>query len=51
MTQNSVAKPSAAASAKVVVFGLDSNWRPHAAWFPHTQADRREPRPNSYAST
>jgi hypothetical protein len=38
MTQNSVAKPSAAVKAKVVVFGLDSNWRPHAAWFPHTQA-------------
>ena len=27
-------------SGKVVVFGLDSNWRPHAAWFPHTQADQ-----------
>ena len=40
MTQKSVAKPSAAASSKVVVFGLDSNWRPHAAWFPHTQADQ-----------
>ena len=22
------------------MFGLDSNWRPHAAWFPHTQADQ-----------
>jgi hypothetical protein len=22
------------------VFGLDSNWRPHAAWFPPTQADQ-----------
>ena len=21
------------------MFGLDSNWRPHAAWFPHTQAE------------
>ena len=40
MTQNSVAKPSVAAAGKVVVFGLDSNWRPHAAWFPHTQADQ-----------
>ena len=38
MTQNSVAKPSAAIKAKVVVFGLDSNWRPHAAWFPHDKA-------------
>ena len=28
------------AAGKVVVFGLDSNWRPHAAWFPHTQADQ-----------
>ena len=40
MTQKSVAKPSADPSSKVVVFGLDSNWRPHAAWFPHTQADQ-----------
>ena len=40
MTQKSVAKPSADPSGKVVVFGLDSNWRPHAAWFPHTQADQ-----------
>ena len=49
MTQKSVAKPSATPSAKpnpgaapgkVVVFGLDSNWRPHAAWFPPTQADQ-----------
>ena len=48
MTQKSVAKPSATPSAKpnaaaapgkVVVFGLDSNWRPHAAWFPPTQAE------------
>ena len=30
----------AAAAGKIVVFGLDSNWRPHAAWFPHTQADQ-----------
>ena len=40
MTQKTVAKPSADPSGKVVVFGLDSNWRPHAAWFPHTQADQ-----------
>ena len=40
MTQKSVTKPSADPSGKVVVFGLDSNWRPHAAWFPHTQADQ-----------
>ena len=40
MTQKSVAKPSAATAGKVVVFGLDGNWRPHAAWFPHTQLDQ-----------
>jgi hypothetical protein len=28
MPQKSVAKPS---EAKIVVFGLDSNWRPHGA--------------------
>ena len=40
MTQKSVAKPNSAAAVKVVVFGLDSNWRPHAAWFPQAQADQ-----------
>ena len=40
MTQKSGIKPNSAAAGKVVVFGLDSNWRPHAAWFPHTQADQ-----------
>src|SRR5450759_3884233 len=40
MTQKSVAKTKADASAKVVVFGLDSNWRPRAAWFPQTQTDQ-----------
>ncbi len=40
MTQKSGAKPSADVPAKVVVFGLDSNWRPHAAWFPKAQADQ-----------
>jgi len=39
MTQKSFANPSPAAPGKVVVFGLDSNWRPHAAWFPHTQTE------------
>jgi len=39
MTQKSVANPSSAAPGKVVVFGLDSNWRPDAAWFPPTQAE------------
>ena len=40
MPQKSVAKPNASPSAKVVVFGLDSNWRPRAAWFPHDKADQ-----------
>jgi hypothetical protein len=40
MTQKSGAKPNSAAAGKVDVFGLDGNWRPHAAWFPHTQADQ-----------
>jgi hypothetical protein len=39
MTQKSGTKPNSAAAGKVVVFGLDSNWRPHAAWFPPTQAE------------
>ena len=39
MTQKSAAKRNPEPSAKVVVFGLDSNWRPHAAWFPHAQAE------------
>lgn len=39
MTQKSVAKTSPTPSAKLVVFGLDSQWRPHAAWFPHSQAE------------
>src|SRR5664279_4855643 len=40
MTQKSGTKPNSVAAGKVVVFGLDSNWRPHAAWFPPTQADQ-----------
>ena len=40
MTQKSVAKASAEPAGKVVVFGLDSNWRPHAAWFPQDKADQ-----------
>jgi hypothetical protein len=39
VTQKSVANPSPPAPTKVVIFGLDSNWRPHAGWFPHTQAE------------
>jgi len=40
MTQKSVATPSSDPSAKVVVFGLDDNFQPHAAWFPQAQADQ-----------
>jgi hypothetical protein len=39
MTQKSGTKASSEPSGKVVVFGLDSNWRPHAAWFPKAKAD------------
>ena len=39
MTQKSGAMPNSNSSTKVVVFGLDSEWRPRAAWFPNTQAD------------
>jgi hypothetical protein len=41
MTQQKQAtKPSSDPAAKVIVFGLDSNWRPHGAWFPKTQAEQ-----------
>ena len=40
MTQKQPAKPSPAKEGKIIVFGLDSNWRPHAAWFPHNQGDQ-----------
>ena len=40
MPQKSGTKPNSAVAGKVVVFGLDSNWRPHAAWFSQTQADQ-----------
>jgi hypothetical protein len=39
MTQKQPAKPSSEPSGKLVVFGLDSSWRPHAAWFPKAKAD------------
>jgi hypothetical protein len=39
VTQKSVANPGVVGSGKVVVFGLDSNWRPHAGWFPHAQTE------------
>ncbi len=39
MTQKSVANPGVVGSGKVVVFGLDNNWLPHAGRFPHTQVE------------
>jgi hypothetical protein len=39
MTQKSAAKPSSGVSAKVVVFGVCDDDRPHAAWFPKNQVD------------
>jgi hypothetical protein len=39
MTQKQPAKPSSEPSGKLIVFGLDSSWRPHAAWFPKAKAD------------
>ena len=39
MPQKSVAKPNGNAAAKVVVFGFGTGERPHAAWFPHAQAE------------
>ena len=37
--QKSVAKGKSEPDTKVVVFGVDGkNWRPHAAWFPQTEA-------------
>ncbi len=34
------AKPSSEASTKVIVFGVDDDCKPHAAWFPKAEADR-----------
>ena len=39
MTQKSAVKPNSDASAKLVVFGVDDDCKPHAAWFPRNQAD------------
>ena len=39
MPQNSVSKSNGNAAAKVIVFGYGNDDRPHAAWFPHDQAD------------
>jgi hypothetical protein len=39
MTQKSPANPNSDAFAKVVVFGVDDDCKPHAGWFPKTQVD------------
>jgi hypothetical protein len=39
MTQKSVGKSKADPSAKLIVFGVDKDCRPHAAWFPKDQAE------------
>jgi hypothetical protein len=39
MTQKSAVKPHSDASAKLIVFGVDDDCKPHAAWFPKNQAD------------
>ena len=39
MTQKQPAKPSSDLSTKVVVFGVDNACKPHAAWFPKTEAE------------
>ncbi len=40
MTDKLAENPKAEAATKVVVFGVDDDCRPHAAWFPKTDADR-----------
>jgi hypothetical protein len=39
MTQKQPTKPSSDPSAKVVVFGVDNECKPHAAWFSKTEAE------------
>lgn len=39
MTQKAAAKPKADVSTKIVVFGVDDNCRPHAAWFPKAKIE------------
>ena len=38
-TQTNATKPSSDPPAKVIVFGVDNECRPHAAWFPKTEAE------------
>jgi hypothetical protein len=39
MTQKAAAKPKLEVSTKMVVFGVDDNYRPHGAWFPKAKAE------------
>ena len=39
MTQKSAPKLAAQSSAKIIVFGVDDDGKPHAAWFAKTQAE------------
>ncbi len=40
MTDKLAENPKAEAGAKVIVFGVDDDCRPHAGWFPKPDADR-----------
>jgi hypothetical protein len=40
MNQKPGVRPSSPPAAKVVVFGVDDDCKPHAAWFPKAEADR-----------
>ena len=39
MTQKAAVKSKADVSTKIVVFGVDDNFRPHAAWFPKAKTE------------
>ena len=39
MTQKSVGKLGANGTGKVFVFGVDDDYKPHAAWFPKAQGE------------
>jgi hypothetical protein len=39
MSQKTAVKPKADVSAKIVVFGVDDNCKPHAAWYPKVKAE------------
>ena len=39
MNQKAAVKPKADVSTKIVVFGVDDNFKPHAAWFPAAKVE------------